>query len=144
MLGCVKLLHSFHFYLFNQTFVLFRCSFQHDIVGQDTFSQIEMILLSKGTSITSLRKVLLLDKAKASRNLPIECQSENYVIFIQVDYTCFLLCCALLMLLSDDRPESVCRHSAVVPSSLSRPRRDSPLFLTNSRALLLNQSILFR
>lgn len=43
--------------------------------------------------------------------------------------SCFLLCCALLMLLSEDLPESVCLHSWVEPSSLSRPRLLSPLFL---------------
>lgn len=47
-------------------------------------------------------------------------------------HTCFLLCCALLMLLSEERPESVCRHSWVDPSSLNLPRLLSPLFLVNN------------
>lgn len=42
--------------------------------------------------------------------------------------TCFLLW-ALLILLSEDLPESVWRHSCVEPSSLIRPRLASPLFL---------------
>lgn len=57
--------------------------------------------------------------------------------------TCFRRCWALLMLLSEDRPESVCRHNCVDPCSLNLPRLLSPLFLRKYEQIPLNTEKIF-